>query len=239
MTCHQVEDDPELLILLPLSSKFWDYRPAPPRPASFRSSFLVPYLSPCNGIAVPHFFVSSSLWIIVLSGTYYKNFYLIHQKPGGLFLTEVPDEGSDLISMLVISLCQTRREMDKRRQGKAARTNLASIPTQPCCQEAAQDGDSTVILAGTESPNKDKNYEPTPPTGHIPKLLPPPSQRDSWADKVWSPRVSQTTNCQPLRAKSLPKTGEARKLQLCTPLARTLPPSLFSFDPNDQKRSSQ
>lgn len=112
--------------------------------------------------------MSSSLWIIVLSGTYYKNFYLIHQKPGGLFLTEVPDEGSDLISMLVISLCQPRREMDKRRQGKAARTTLASIPIQPCCQEAAQDGDSTVILARTESPNKNKNHEPTPLTGHIP-----------------------------------------------------------------------
>lgn len=143
----------------------------------------------------------------MLSGTYYKNFYLIHQKPGGLFLTKVPNEGNDLISMLVISLCQPGRKVDKRRHGEPAWTTLASIPTQPCCQEEAQDWDSTVILAGTKSSNKDKNHEPLPLTGHIPKLLPPPPHRDAWADKDWSLRVSQTTNCQPLRAKSLPKTG--------------------------------
>lgn len=163
-------------------------------------------------------FVSSSLWIIVLSGISYKNSYLIHQNPGGLFLTKVPDEGSDLISMLVISLCQLRREMDKRRPGKAARTTLAFIPTQPCCQEESQDWDFTVILAGTKSSNKDKNHEPSHSQAIFPnccRRLPtgmPGLTKTGGHELAKPPTVSLWgQNHFPL-----PKTGKARKLQLCT-----------------------
>lgn len=56
--------------------------------------------------------------------------------------------------------------------------------------------------------------------------------RDAWADKDWSPGVSQTTNSQSLRVTVFSKTGKARKLQLQTSPAPTLQSCPFSFDTN-------
>jgi hypothetical protein len=89
-------------------------------------------------MAAPHF-SETGLWIIVHSGTYYKNFYLIHQKPQGLFLKKVLDEGNYLISTLVISLCQPGRQMDKKRQGKANQDSPSLHPQPARCQEEASD----------------------------------------------------------------------------------------------------